>query len=76
MIDVGEFDKLFNPDPVGAVKEVFGVPAADLKPHKLVWKGKTVTVYDREMFMDLIRSWMKQDGITKEEALDLFFEMI
>lgn len=74
-IDLDEFTRLFEPDPAAKVEEVFGVPGPELKPIKLQHKGQTLTVYDFELFKGIIRDWMKRDGITKEEALDLFFEM-
>lgn len=77
-VDLDEFRRLllFEPDPAAKVKEVFGVPELQLKPRVLKWKGKTVTVYDFELFKGIITDWMKRDGITKEEALDEFFDMI
>lgn len=74
-IDIEEFKTLFEPDPLATVKEVFGVPEPELKPRVLTWKGKTTTVYDYELFVGIIKDWIKRDGITKEEALDNFFEM-
>lgn len=37
------------------------------------WKGKTITV-EYDLFMGIIKQWVA-DGMTKEEALDLAFEM-
>lgn len=76
MVDVDEFKKLFDPDPLAGVKEVFGVPESHLKPQVLKWKGKSVTVYDFDLFKGIIQDWIKRDNCTKEEALDLFFEMV
>jgi hypothetical protein len=77
MVDVDEFRKLFEPDdPIGKVREVFGVPEPELKPIVLKWKGKSVTVYDFELFKGIIQDWIKRDNITKEEALDEFFDMV
>lgn len=76
MVDIDEFKQLFEPDPVEKVREVFGVPEPELKPKELTWKGKTVTVYDYEFFVMLIKDWRKRYGYTKEQALDEFFDMI
>jgi len=75
-IDIDEFARLFESDPVDKVKEVFGVPGPDFKPKVLQWKGKQVTVYDFELFKGIITDWMARDGTTKEEALEEFFSMI
>lgn len=74
-VDIEEFKKLFEDDPLATVKEVFGVPEHDLKPTKITWKGKTCTVYDYELFVMIIKDWIKRDKITKEQALDNFFDM-
>lgn len=39
----------------------------------IVWKGKTLTV-EYDLFMMLIKQWI-DGGMTKEQALDLAFEM-
>lgn len=39
----------------------------------IVWKGKTLTV-EYDLFMMMIKQWI-DDGMTKEQALDLAFEM-
>lgn len=77
MVNIDEFRELFEPvDPMAAVKKVFATPGWDPKPQKVTWKGKTVTVYDFEFFKMLIQDWIRRDKITKEEALDQFFDMI
>lgn len=43
-----------------------------MKP--VVWKGKEVVV-EYDMFMLVIKGWMKDYNISKEKALDEFFEM-
>lgn len=44
---------------------------------KVTWKGKTITVLDYEWFLALIKQWTEDKFYprTKEEALDLYFEM-
>jgi hypothetical protein len=44
---------------------------------KVTWKGRTVVVEDYEWFQMLIKQWITNTWYpkTKEEALDLFFEM-
>lgn len=37
------------------------------------WKGKTITV-EYELFTMMVKQWIS-DGMTKEEALDLMFDM-
>ncbi len=39
----------------------------------IVWKGKTLTV-EYDLFTMMIKQWMG-DGMTKEQALDLAFEI-
>lgn len=77
MVNLEEFKELFEPvDPAAIVKKVFATPGWDPKPTKITWKGKTVTVYDFEFFKMLIQDWITCDKLTKEQALDQFFEMI
>ena len=77
MIDLEEFKKLFDgePDPIGTVKEVFESSGWNPKPTKVSSKDRTCTVYDYEFFVMIIKSWMVQDKLTKEQALDKFFDM-
>lgn len=76
MIDLDEFRELFEPiDPAATVKKVFATPGWEPKATVVKWKGKSTTVYDFEFFKMLIQDWIKRDKITKEEALDNFFEM-
>lgn len=72
-VDLDEFDRLFSVDPVATVKKVFNVPEARSKP--VIWKGKTIAVYDYELFVEIIRGWMRRHGWTKEQSLDEFFDM-
>ena len=74
-LDLDEFSKLFEPDPVNKVREVFGVPDPEIKPRVLKWKGQQVTVYDFELFQMTIKDWMKRDNLTKDQAIDEFFGM-
>lgn len=43
----------------------------------ITWKGKTTRVIDYEWFASMINSWVNDKffPMTKDEALDLFFEM-
>lgn len=40
------------------------------------WKGQSMVVYDYELFVGIIQDWMKRDNMTKDQALDLAFEMV
>lgn len=73
-VDVDDFLGLFEPDPLVKVKEVFEIEE-EWKPTVLTWKGRTVTVWDFELFKMMIKQWMKESGWTKQQALDEFFEM-
>jgi len=46
-----------------------------LKARKIEWKGKVDAVWDYELFVGVIKSWMKKDKITKEQALDKWFDI-
>lgn len=43
-------------------------------PRDVSWKGKTIHTCDYELFTMMVKQWIS-DGMTKEEALDLMFEM-
>lgn len=45
-----------------------------LNPRDVSWKGKTITTCDYELFTLMVKQWISE-GMTKEEALDLMFEM-
>jgi hypothetical protein len=54
-----------------------------MNPRWVTWKSRKMWVADYEFFVMLLKSWIKppkipgvhQKGMTKEEALDLMFEM-
>ena len=74
-IDIDEFARLFESDPVDKVREVFGVPEVGLVAKDLNWKGQTIKVYDFELFKMIIKDWMVRYKQTKEQAIDEFFGM-
>lgn len=78
MVDIDGVRELLGVEKTALekVQEVFpGAEEIELKPRKITWKGKTTIVYDYELFVMMIKDWIKRDNITKEQALDLFFEM-
>jgi len=74
-LDLDEFTKLFELNPVDKVREVFGVPDPEIRPRVLKWKGKQMTVYDFELFQMIIKQWMNDKKWTKDQAIDEFFGM-
>lgn len=75
-----------TPDPAinqWSYGKVVKVDVADFyfNPRWITWKGMKEWVCDYELFTMLIASWIKGDKwgnskpMTKEEALDLYFEM-
>lgn len=52
-----------------------------INPKNITWKGKTIRVEDYHFFTMVIAQWMSgthsplAEPMTKEAALDLFFEM-
>jgi hypothetical protein len=75
MIDIEEFRKIFDPDNIDIVKKIF--PEAEtLQIKTIVWKDKKVTTYDYESFVKTIKTWIKENNWTKEQALDEWFSMV
>ena len=54
---------------------VTNITVADffMNPSWVHWKGTNLWVADYELFVMLIKQWVS-NGMTKDEALDLFFE--
>jgi len=75
MIDIEEFRKIFDPDKIDIVKKIF--PEAEtLQIKTIIWKDKKVTTYDYESFVKTIKTWIKENNWTKEQALDEWFSMV
>lgn len=44
-------------------------------PRNIAWKGQDVRVGDYDLFIMMIGQWMKVNGLTKDDALNEYFEM-
>ena len=46
-----------------------------MNPATIKWKGKSVKVWDLELFQMIIADWQKKNGWSKKQAYDEFFDM-